>query len=97
RPYKTYNSGFEAGKTYVIEMTPIAGSKFDPYLQVADATGKKVLAEDDNGGGGVNAKITFTPTETGKYVVIATSAKGPMHGTFVLSIKEMGRGNNPAP
>ena len=49
--------------------------------------GVRGLAEDDDGGGGLNAQIVFRPTEPGMYRVIATSFAGGL-GQYQLKIQE---------
>jgi eukaryotic-like serine/threonine-protein kinase len=66
---------FKAGVIYVIDMTTSNPMWFDPYLQVRDAAGK-VLADDDDSGGGVNARIVFRPAADGVYQVRTTSSYG---------------------
>lgn len=72
------------GKTYQIDMTT---RTFDAYLRLEDA-GKKQLAEDDDSGGGRNARILFMAPVDGVYRVIATSFAADEAGPFNLRIQE---------
>src|SRR5688572_9751383 len=64
-----------AGTTYTFAQRPTAtGGIEDPYLLLAtnpDGTG--IIAQDDDGGLGRSSMITFTPTESGTYYVVASS------------------------
>jgi hypothetical protein len=53
-----YQIKLAAGKTYVIDMVSPNQKALDPYLVLKDANGV-ILAEDDDGGDGLNARITF--------------------------------------
>ncbi len=71
------------GKTYTIREE---SNQIDSYLFVQDS--KFIhLAEDDDGGGNLNAQIFFSPPETGVYRVIASSL-GSRPGAFTLKITE---------
>src|SRR5579862_6480339 len=52
----TYKVKLEASKTYVIDMISPDQKVLDPFLRLLDAKGKQ-LAEDDDGGEGLNARI----------------------------------------
>ena len=59
----------------------------DPYLFLHDATGKK-LAEDDDSGGGLNARIVFRVSADGVYRIQATSFMNVGRGAFTLTVRE---------
>lgn len=80
---KRYEVTLSAGKTYVIDMI---SKKFDAFLRLEDEQGKQ-LAQDDDSGGGNNARLTFIPKVDGTYRIIATSYGGGM-GAFTLKIRE---------
>jgi serine protease Do len=65
----------------VIEMR---GNGLDPYMVLFDGNGRKV-AEDDDGGGGKNARIAITLPSTGKYTLYANSYEVGDTGAFTLS------------
>src|SRR5439155_4913582 len=70
--YKMFPLTFTAGATYVIEMNKIGtASRLDPYLLLHDPDDKKV-AEDDDGGGELNARIVYNASQSGAYKVYAT-------------------------
>jgi thiol-disulfide isomerase/thioredoxin len=75
-----------AGKTYRIDMIA-ANPQFDPYLRLLDPKGKQV-AEDDDSGDGLNARIIYRATEGGEYKVIATTLLPNQTGKYTLAITE---------
>jgi serine protease Do len=46
--------------------------EFDAYGQLLDAAGNR-LAEDDDGGGNLNARITFTLPATGQFQIVVNN------------------------
>jgi hypothetical protein len=85
RRTKTYEVKLEAGITYVIDMKQASKSSLNPFLQLKDPT-DKVVAQDDDSGGRVDAKITYTPTVSGTFKVIATTTTGTPLGGFQLTV-----------
>jgi hypothetical protein len=85
-PAILYQVKFAAGKTYVIDMVSPDQKALDPYLFLFDAAGKQ-LAEDDDGGGGLNARIVFRAAKDGTYRIRATSCNAG-RGAFTLTVRE---------
>jgi hypothetical protein len=85
-PALVYQVKFVTSKTYIIDMVSLDPKTLDPFLFLMDATGKK-LAEDDDSGGGFNARIVFHANEDGTYRIRATSFNVG-HGTFTLTVRE---------
>jgi hypothetical protein len=81
--HKLYQIELEAGKTYQIDNISRA---FDAYLYLEDADGK-VLAEDDDGGDGLNSRIVHKAARAGTYRIVATSLGGGSTGEFTLSVR----------
>jgi tetratricopeptide (TPR) repeat protein len=75
----------EAGKKYVVDMESLV---FDSYLILQDPMGR-TLAENDDGGGGLNARLEFTPEKTGTYRVVATTLGGNSQGAYTLIVREL--------
>jgi serralysin len=73
-----------AGAVYTIQMD---SSEFDPFLRLEDSTGQQVAFNDDSGDG-LNARIDYTPPETGLYRVICTSFIKGATGQFRLLVSE---------
>jgi len=73
-PYDPYTFNGIAGQQVAISMNTTS-STFNPYLYLL-APDRRVLREDDNSGGGRNARIPdatgfFTLPETGRYIILA--------------------------
>jgi len=73
-PYDPYTFNGTAGQQVAVSMNTTA-STFNPYLYLL-APDRRVLLEDDNSGGGRNARIPdatgfFTLPETGRYIILA--------------------------
>jgi serine/threonine-protein kinase len=85
-PALVYQVKLAAGKTYVIDMVSPDQKALDPYLVLSDDAGNK-LAEDDDSGGGLNARIIFRVPQDGTYRIRATSFNGG-RGDFTLSVRE---------
>lgn len=56
------------------------------FLVLRDSTGIK-LTEDDDSGGGLNARITFGAAQDGVYRIQATSLSAG-NGAFTLTVRE---------
>jgi hypothetical protein len=80
---KVYTLEMIPGNTYVIDHM---SSKFDCYLRVEDENGNN-LAQDDDGGNGLNSRIVFSPTRQGNYRICATSLGGRSVGQFTLTVQ----------
>ena len=81
--HKSYNVTLHAGRIYVIDMV---SEELDSYLRMEDADGTR-LAQNDDGGGGLNARIIITAPRNGMYRIIATSGT-PGTGHFSLTVQE---------
>jgi serine protease Do len=88
--FKAYQFQGQAGQSVVIEMRANA---IDPYLVLFDASGRKV-AEDDDGGGGKNARLAVTLPTTGKYTLYANSYEVGQTGSFTIAGTIAGRVSN---
>jgi CHAT domain-containing protein len=73
-----------AGQTITIEAT---SNEFDPLLSLSAADGK-VLATDDNGGTGLNARITIKLPSDGRYQIETSTAWQKRGGNYRLSVVE---------
>ncbi|MBI3823532.1 MAG: PPC domain-containing protein [Planctomycetes bacterium] len=80
--YSVLTVKFEAGKTYRIDHR---SDDFDAFLFLEDPLGN-VLAQDDDSGGGFNARIIHKAAATGNYRIIATSLKAKETGKFSLEV-----------
>jgi serine protease Do len=81
---KEYTIRFKAGKTYQIDM--VSGA-IDSWLRLEDADGKQ-LAEDDDSGGCLNARITFNCQKDGVYRISCTTFVPNTTGPYTLMVTE---------
>jgi CHAT domain-containing protein/tetratricopeptide (TPR) repeat protein len=86
KPEQVYHVKLDKGGTYVIDMISPNPKALDPFLRLLDASGK-MLASDDDSGGGLNARILFPAPATGTYQIVATSFNGAGVGPFTLTVK----------
>lgn len=82
-PSRIYNVRMVQGRTYVIEMR---SGQLDSFLRLEDSAFRQI-AQDDDSGGGLNARIIYRCSRTDNYRVIATTF-GPGQGAYTLSIRE---------
>jgi tetratricopeptide (TPR) repeat protein/S1-C subfamily serine protease len=85
--YKVQSVEFAAGRTYVIEMDKVGASNLDPYL-ILVGPGGQVVAQDDDSGGSLNARIVYKAPAAGRYRIFATTFAPRMIGTFRLAVSE---------
>jgi hypothetical protein len=64
----------------------LVGHGIDTYLRLLDEHGKQ-LAEDDDSGGNLNARIRHTTAKAGLYYIVATTFGGG-EGAYTLSIRK---------
>ncbi|MEI7684696.1 MAG: PPC domain-containing protein, partial [Planctomycetota bacterium] len=88
----------QLAKSYAVELgeglytVKLSSGDFDAFLRIVDAQGNE-LANDDDSGGNLDARIFFVPPAKGVYRIIATSFQGGA-GAFQLDIQpssEFGR------
>lgn len=79
---KTYEFKMEKGKVYRIDAK---SSAFDTYLILENPDGRPV-ANDDDGGGGLNSRIVYSASEAGTYKIIVTSFQAGDSGKFQLTV-----------
>lgn len=80
---KLYGIDLKTDKTYVFDLI---STDFDAYLAIQDANGT-TLAQDDDGGGNLNSRISFRPKADGRYRVVATTLNGQL-GNFTLKVSQ---------
>src|ERR1700677_1645623 len=96
-PHKVYVVKLQAKRNYQIDLikkddprTQDGGYfarylRWDPYLRLEDAK-KNRLADDDDSGGDLNARIIFSPPRDDDYRIIATSMYGTGEYTLRVSV-----------
>ena len=75
-----------AGKTY--QFDALGGTLADTYLRLRDSAGTSITFDDD-GGAGLNSRITFTATSGGTYFLSAGSATSSGIGTYTVSAADV--------
>ena len=81
--YKLFTFQGTANQTVQIDLVSTA---FDAYLYLRDQSGT-ALAHDDDGGGGLNARIVQTLPYTGLYQIVANTLQSGQYGAFSLSLQ----------
>jgi hypothetical protein len=94
--FRTYAFDAVAGERYIITMR---SGDFDAYLTAARSVGgvTDVLATNDDGGGGTDARLRFTPPSPGRYLVVAQSLTLEGTGSYTLQIERAGPEPAPEP
>jgi Zn-dependent metalloprotease len=88
--YDNFTFSATAGTAYTITLT---SSAFDTYLYLLSGT--TVLASDDDGNGGTNSKIVYTPSASGTLTIHCTSYSAGATGAYTVSLT--GGGTTPPP
>jgi hypothetical protein len=84
QPCKIHALKLDKETLYQIDLV---GHGIDTYLRLLDEHGK-VLAEDDDSGGNLNARIRHTTTKGGLHYIVATTFAGG-DGAYTLSVRKM--------
>ena len=83
-PEQFHKLKLRAGAVYVLDLM---SGEFDAYLKLYDPDGR-ILAEDDDGGGDLNARLVFTLPRDGVYRALATSYQRQGIGAYTLMLRE---------
>ena len=81
--YQAWTFYGQAGEAVTLD---VVSSEFDAYAVIQDANGH-VLAQDDDSGGGLNARITFTLPYTGNYRFLANTQRVGATGAYTLTVR----------
>ena len=84
--YKLFTFAGTAGQIVQIDLM---SSDFDAYLYLKDATGNN-LATNDDGGGGLNARIVQVLPASGMYQIVANTLHQGQFGAFTLQLQATG-------
>ncbi len=80
-----------AGQTYAFSLA--AGSLPDPYVELRTAAGV-LVAENDDGGIGLNSYLMYRPTQSGDYFIVARGFNGALTGAYSLTVNTVQTGNS---
>ena len=78
-----YSVQLTAGTSYVITLNGTGLA--DPFLELLDAN-KNVVDYDDDSGAGLNSTLSFAPSNSGTYYLVARAAGNASSGFYSLSI-----------
>jgi hypothetical protein len=83
--YREYSYRAAAGELLTIE---VSAPDLDPFVRVGRGQGEafESLAEDDDGGDGLDSRLEFEAPEAGTYTIRVTSAYPGQAGPFVLRV-----------
>lgn len=81
--YKLFTFQGTAGQTVQIDLM---SGDFDSYLYLRDANGASIATNDD-GGGGLNARIVQTLPATAMYQIVANTLRSDQYGSFTLRLQ----------
>jgi hypothetical protein len=83
-------------KAHVVELEPgdyqidLMSSQFDCYLRLEDAQGNRI-AENDDGGDGLNSRLYHSVKVPAKFRLIATTFRPGATGAYTLTVQERGK------
>jgi Bacterial pre-peptidase C-terminal domain len=89
--FDSYSIALTAGQTVVVRMNqPANDAKLDPFVQIGRGTPSafEMLAEDDDTGPGLNARLRFTAPSAGTYLIRATTVNAKSDGAYSLNVAE---------
>lgn len=82
-----YEMNLPAGQTYQYDLSsPRGPGNFDTWLRIEDAQGNP-LANDDDSGEGLDARIVFAAPRSGVYRIVVTSYAAGATGNYVLTVR----------
>ncbi|OYU77397.1 MAG: hypothetical protein CFE32_06005 [Alphaproteobacteria bacterium PA3] len=89
--FKTYLVALRAGQKIVLSMEKAEEANLDPKVEIGllGASAFEVMAEDDDGGEGLNAKLKFVAPTTGTYMIRATASEPVNTGSFSIGVREV--------
>lgn len=92
--YRLYTFNAAQGQTVQIDLMSAA---FDAYLILRNQDGSEIT-HDDNGGGGLNARIVQTLPYTGQYVIVVNTRNSGQFGDYTVQLQAVsGQAAPPAP
>ncbi len=84
--YKQFTFYGQAGQSIQID---VISSDFDAFCLLLDANNNE-LARDDDGGGGLNARVTRVLGYTGMYKIVVNTYRSGAYGSFTVSLQAAG-------
>lgn len=84
-PFQVWYFEGRAGQRITVNMR---SADFDNYLHIGRVGAKQPLANDDDSGGGTNARLSVTLPEAGTYAIIANSLRPNGRGPYTLEVRD---------
>lgn len=84
--YQAWRFDAQAGQIVQID---VQSTDFDAYA-ILQTSGDSVLARNDDGGGGTNARIVYTIPTAGTYWVLANSYQKGRYGRYTVRLQSIG-------
>lgn len=88
-----FSISLTAGQTYTFDLKAASGSGLDSYVRLLNSSGSQ-LAVNDDFGGSLNSRITFTASQTGTYYI---EARDYSRGTGAYNLTVGGSGGPVTP
>ncbi len=82
--FKVYLARLLPGRTYTIDLQ---SPDFDSFLRLEGAAGNPI-AENDDGGAGVNARLSIRPTQEEVFRLVVTTFAPGATGHFLLTVRQ---------
>jgi len=81
--YEDYRVAMQVGQSIAISAI---SAQIDPMIQVFEQRDGQPLAEDDDSGQGVNARLVFTAPRMGEYIIRVAGVFPQLRGPYTLTI-----------
>ena len=87
--YNIYSVALTAGQRVTIRMDKDEDSNLDPFLEIGNGSAENFnqLAEDDDGGKDLNARLRFVAPQAGTYLIRASAVAAQSEGRYSLSVE----------
>jgi hypothetical protein len=88
--FNSYSVALKAGQRVTIRLNKDGETPLDPKLEIGRGTPSafQQIAEDDDGGADLNARLRFVAPSDGTYIIRATAAMVTSEGNYVLKVEE---------
>lgn len=86
RRYDDHRIHLDAGRRYRLSVTSEA---FDPLARLLRAGQTEVIAENDDYGESLNSRISYTPAESGDYVLRVTGFAADARGAYTATVEQL--------
>lgn len=84
-PFQVWYFEGRAGQRITVNMR---SADFDNFLHIGRVGAKQMLGNDDDSGGGTNARLSVTLPEAGVYAIVANALRPNGRGSYTLEVRE---------